>query len=91
MRKTNSPILQRPFLSIPVQQAPLAPRELTKRERDILQLVWSGMKSREIAARLKLSVLAVEAQRATMMRRLGVGNTAGLLKAAIQYGLIEIT
>ncbi len=91
MRKTNEPVRQRRSLFTSVQQAPLGPRDFTKRERDILQLVWCGMKSREIAAHVKLSVLTVEAHRATMMKRLRVGNTAGLLKAAIQYGLIEIT
>ena len=91
MKTTNGPIAERRPLSIPAQQAPPGPSDFTKRERDILQLVWSGMKSREIATSLKLSVVTIEAHRATIMKRLGVGNTAGLLKAAIQYGLIEIT
>lgn len=65
------------------------PEALTKREHEILQLIWSGLKNREIAQRLKISVKTVEAHRATMMKKVRVSNTAQLLKAAIQDGIIQ--
>ena len=43
---------------------------LTKRERQILQLIWSGLKNKEIGRRLKISVKTVEAHRANMMKKL---------------------
>jgi DNA-binding NarL/FixJ family response regulator len=65
-------------------------QDLTPREHQILGLIWSGLKNREIAARIKVSVKTVEAHRATVMKKVRVSNTAQLLKAAIQDHLIRI-
>lgn len=66
------------------------PEALTSREQEILQLIWSGLKNKEIAQRLKISVKTVEAHRANMMKKVRVSNTAQLLKAAIQGGMLDI-
>ena len=66
------------------------PEALTDREQEILQLIWSGLKNKEIAHRLKISVKTVEAHRANMMKKVRVSNAAQLLNAAIQEGLIQI-
>ncbi len=66
------------------------PESLTEREKEILQLIWSGLKNKEIALRLKISVKTVEAHRANMMKKVRVSNAAQLLNAAIQEGLIQI-
>jgi DNA-binding NarL/FixJ family response regulator len=66
------------------------PEALTNREHQILQLIWSGLTNKEIATRLKISVKTVEAHRATMMKKVRVSNTAQLLKAAIQEGVIQV-
>ena len=66
------------------------PEDLTPREQQILGLIWSGLKNREIAVRLKISVKTGEAHRATMMKKVRVSNTAQLLKAAIQDRLIPL-
>ena len=66
------------------------PEALTEREQEILQLIWSGLKNKEIAQRLKISVKTVEAHRANMMKKVRVSNAAQLLNAAIQEGLIQI-
>ncbi|HXF92989.1 MAG TPA: LuxR C-terminal-related transcriptional regulator [Nitrospiraceae bacterium] len=66
------------------------PEALTSREQEILELIWSGFKNKEIAQRLKISVKTVEAHRANMMKKVRVSNTAQLLKAAIQGGMIKI-
>jgi len=63
---------------------------LTDREQEILQLIWNGMKNREIGIRLKISVKTVEAHRANMMKKLRVSNAAQLLKAAIEEGFIRV-
>jgi DNA-binding NarL/FixJ family response regulator len=62
---------------------------LTDREQEILQLIWNGLKNREIGARLKISVKTVEAHRANMMKKLRVSSAAQLLKAAIEEGFIR--
>ncbi len=66
------------------------PEALTGREQEILQLIWAGLKNKEIAQRLKISVKTVEAHRANMMKKVRVSNAAQLLNSAIQDGLIHI-
>jgi len=66
------------------------PEALTEREQEILQLIGSGLKNKEIAGRLAISVKTVEAHRANMMKKVRVSNAAQLLNAAIQEGLIQI-
>ncbi|MDE3018118.1 MAG: response regulator transcription factor [Nitrospirota bacterium] len=66
------------------------PESLTEREHEILQLIWTGLKNKEIGLRLKISVKTVEAHRANMMKKVRVSNTAQLLKAAIQGGMIKL-
>ena len=63
---------------------------LTDREQEILQLIWNGLKNREIGTRLKISVKTVEAHRANMMKKLRVSNAAQLLKASIEEGFIRV-
>jgi DNA-binding NarL/FixJ family response regulator len=65
------------------------PQDLTPREREILQLVWSGLTNRHIALQLKISIKTAEAHRANMMKKLRVCNTAQLLKTAIETGLLN--
>ena len=66
------------------------PEALTSRGHEILQLIWGGLKNKEIAQRLKISVKTVEAHRANMMKKVRVSNTAQLLKASIQGGMIDV-
>lgn len=67
------------------------PETLTPRESQILELIWAGLKNKEIADRLHISVKTVEAHRATMMKKLRVLNTAQLLKTAIRQKLIKLS
>jgi len=66
-------------------------RPLTPRERDVLPWVVEGHTSREIAQRLKISRRTVEVHRANLMRKLGVPNTASLVRYALQRGLLQDT
>lgn len=61
---------------------------LTKREQQILKFIGSGMANKNIASRLKLSVRTVEAHRANLSHKLGIRNTAGLVKYALSKGLV---
>jgi DNA-binding NarL/FixJ family response regulator len=64
------------------------PQDLTPREQEILQLVWSGLTNRHIAQQLKISIKTAEAHRANIMKKLRVSNTAQLLKTALETGLL---
>ena len=81
---------QKPKKPEPLPSKRKRPESLTEREEEILQLIWSGLKNKEIAERLKISVKTVEAHRANMMKKVRVSNAAQLLNAAIQEGLIQI-
>ena len=67
------------------------PEDLTPRERQILQLVWDGNTSRLIAEQLNISIKTAEAHRANMMKKLRASNTAQLVKAAFEAGLLQIS
>jgi DNA-binding NarL/FixJ family response regulator len=62
---------------------------LTPRQREILQLVAEGRTTKEIAARLDLSIKTVETHRAQLMERLDIHDVAGLVKFAIRVGLTQ--
>jgi DNA-binding NarL/FixJ family response regulator len=63
---------------------------LTPRQTEILELIGSGLATKEIARRLDLSVKTVEAHRAQIMERLGVRDIANLLLEAARRGLIAL-
>jgi len=60
---------------------------LTRREREVLKLIAEGMRTKEIGARLEVSVKTVETHRRQMMRKLGMYNIADLTKYAIREGI----
>lgn len=68
--------------------APLA-SALTKREKEILILIAAEFTTQQIAEKLFISVRTAETHRYSLMQKLEVKNTAGLIKAAIQLGLVE--
>ena len=62
---------------------------LTPRQREVLQLVAEGLGTREIAARLHLSVKTVESHRSQLMDRLDIFDVPGLVRLAIRQGLVS--
>ncbi|OGP70093.1 MAG: DNA-binding response regulator [Deltaproteobacteria bacterium RBG_13_58_19] len=63
---------------------------LTPREREVLQLLAEGRTTREIAARLHVSVKTIEVHRKQMMDKLGLQSLAELIKYAIREGLTSL-
>jgi DNA-binding NarL/FixJ family response regulator len=62
---------------------------LTRRQREVLQLIAEGLSTKEIAARLDVSVKTVETHRTELMERLGIHGVAGLVRYAIRVGLVR--
>ncbi len=62
---------------------------LTPRDRQVLQLVAEGKSSKEIAALLDVTPKTAETYRSRLMEKLGIHDTAGLVRYAIRQGLIE--
>ena len=63
---------------------------LTKRENQILTMIASGFSTRDIADRLYISIKTVENHRSSILRKLGLRNTAELVIHAIRSGLVDI-
>jgi DNA-binding NarL/FixJ family response regulator len=61
---------------------------LSRREREVLQLVAEGLTAKEIAVRLGLAVKTAEAHRSNLMTKLGIHRSAMLVRLAIREGLI---
>jgi DNA-binding NarL/FixJ family response regulator len=71
---------------------PASPLEaLSAREREILQLVAEGRTSAEIATMLFLSPKTVETYRSRLMHKIGVADVPGLVKYALQHGVISLS
>lgn len=67
---------------------PLA--RLSAREREVLQLLAEGKTGAQIAERLKLSQKTVETYRARLVEKLGIRDLAGLVRFAIQRGIVSL-
>ncbi len=62
--------------------------ELSEREREVLRLLALGHTNQEIAEQLIVSVRTVESHRAHVMTKLRVSTRAGLVRAALDAGLM---
>src|SRR5579863_1410455 len=70
--------------SVPAEGIPL----LTKREKEILELIAEGMTNQEIADKIFLTCSTVDTHRKHMLTKFGVKNTAALVKLAVSNHLI---
>jgi DNA-binding NarL/FixJ family response regulator len=62
--------------------------DLTGRQRQIVQLLAEGRMNKEIAHILKISIKTVDFHRARIMAKFGVHSSAGIVRAAMDQGLI---
>ncbi len=62
---------------------------LTRRQREILQLIAEGKSTKEIASVLDVSVKTVETHRMRLMDRLGIHDVPGLVRYAIRAGIVS--
>ena len=62
---------------------------LTKREKEVLHLIVEELTTKEIADRLFVSMCTVETHRLHLINKLGVKNTAGLVREAIHLRLYQ--
>ncbi|MFP5284986.1 MAG: response regulator [Thermoanaerobaculia bacterium] len=63
-------------------------RDLSPREREVFHLVVDGKTTKEIARALGISVKTADNHRYRLMDKLGVHNTAELVRYAARHGLI---
>jgi DNA-binding NarL/FixJ family response regulator len=63
---------------------------LSRREREILQLVAEGQSSAEIATLISISPKSVETYRSRLMQKLGLHGLAEMVKFAIRHGMASV-
>jgi len=62
-------------------------RELTEREREVMQLVVTGRANKQIAAELGLGLVTVKVHRGQVMRKMQARSVAELVRMADRLGL----
>jgi DNA-binding CsgD family transcriptional regulator len=75
-----------PLQAIADRKSPL--EELTARQREILQLIAEGQNTKQIGVILKVSPKTVEYHRMKLMNRLNIHDVPGLVRFAMQAGLL---
>ena len=65
-------------------EIPISPREV-----EVLKLIAQEFSNSEIAEKLYISIRTVDTHRRNLLEKLGAKNTAGLVKFAIQKGLVD--
>ena len=83
-----SPGVSQAVLDAFLSRREFVPPALTPRERQVLQLVAEGKRSKEIADLLGISTKTAEAHRAHIMDKLEIHETAGLVRYAVKYGFV---
>lgn len=75
----------------PDEEAKKSPvlNSLTDREIEIIQLIASGLSNKEIGDKLFISHRTVDTHRTNLMQKLDLHNIAGLVRFAIQHGLLS--
>jgi DNA-binding NarL/FixJ family response regulator len=63
--------------------------KLTKRETEIIRMISEELTNAEIADKLGISVRTVDTHRRNLLQKLDVKNTAGLVRFALQNGILE--
>jgi DNA-binding NarL/FixJ family response regulator len=63
---------------------------LSRREREIVQLLAEGGSNKEVARTLGISVKTAESHRGNIMRKMGFGSLADLIRYAVRNQMIEV-
>jgi DNA-binding NarL/FixJ family response regulator len=63
---------------------------LSRRERQVLELVVAGRTSKEMAAELAVSPATVDTYRSRIMLKLGIDDLPSLVRFAIRHGVAKV-
>jgi DNA-binding NarL/FixJ family response regulator len=66
------------------------PPLITRREKEVLELLAEGLTNQEIGSRLFISTTTVDSHRKSLLAKMNARNTAELIKLAFQYKLISL-
>lgn len=63
--------------------------DLTERERNVLELVLTGLPNKAVASKLDITERTVELRRASLMKKLEVGSAVELIRLITQYEMFS--
>lgn len=84
-----SPSIANSFVGAYLDDSKLPADTLTRRERQVLHLIAEGNTTKEIAHQLHISFKTADSHRSHLMRKLDLHDIAGLVRYAIQKGIIR--
>ncbi|HVV01758.1 MAG TPA: response regulator transcription factor, partial [Verrucomicrobiae bacterium] len=84
-RQMSSALLARLLRTPSPNPAPRPLETLSDREFQVFHMLGSGLKNRQIAANLKLSVKTIETYRENIKHKFGIQNSAELLRHAMHW------
>ncbi|MEX2463243.1 MAG: response regulator transcription factor [Balneolaceae bacterium] len=82
--KSVSQLMIGRYADVAQRSTSISKKSITKREKEILKLIVEGFTSAEIAKRLYISARTVETHRSNLMSKLGLKNTAALVRYALE-------
>lgn len=85
-------LIERRILGKGIQESPSdnpVISRLSKREIEIIQLICDQLTNEEISKKLFLSKRTIDNHRQNILNKLGMNNTAGLVRFAVENGLIK--
>lgn len=62
---------------------------VSRREKEVLQLIVDGLTNPQIAEKLFISLHTVDSHRKNLLAKFNVNNTASLIRIAIKYNLVN--
>lgn len=65
------------------------PKELSRREREVLRLLAQGHSNQQIADQIRVSVKTVETHRTRLREKLGLKGRAELYRFAVESGILD--
>lgn len=63
---------------------------LSPREREVMSMILTGRRLKEIAANLDISVKTVTTHRSRLLRKLGLEDNLGLYRYGVRHGIITV-
>lgn len=87
-----TPLLKSPYIEgqrKASQDRAEEPAYITKRQREVLQLLAEGISTKEIASILKISTRTVEYHKYQMINELGLKSVPDLVRYAVRHGIVN--
>lgn len=84
-----TPLITKDLVEVYLSTASEKRRDLTPRQREVLQFLAEGRTAKEIANLLRITSRTVEFHKTQIMEHLNLKNTADLIKYALTHGIVS--